>query len=346
LNEFFLSELKKYQILIEREINSFFIKKEKEFSMHSIESKKLVSDMKEFTLRPGKRIRPILVLMGFKAVKGKIDLKAVKAACALELLQSYLLIHDDVMDESPTRRGKTAFHKIYEQKMKKNKFIKASRFGESTAIIAGDLMHSLAVEILLECGMEKEFLFKAVKKLMEINKLTAVGQQLDLMLESKKSFTKKDVLKVQEYKTAKYTIEGPLQLGAILAGADENQLKQLSDYAVSIGIAFQIHDDILGVFGSKETGKSSSSDLIEGKKTLLVLKALEKGNLKQKKALNAVLGNKNASETELNEARKISKEENVPRTDCLLAVMSKKLNAPIISRDFHLKEIEAETFTP
>ncbi len=301
--DFFLKELTKYQKLIEREINSFFELKEKEFSKHSVESKQLISELKKYTLRPGKRIRPILVLMGYKAITGKIDSKIIKASCSLELLQSYLLIHDDIMDESPTRRGKIAFHKIYEQKMKKNKTINPVRFGESTAIIAGDLMHSLAVEILLNSNFEKKTLIQAMNKLIEINKLTAVGQQLDLLLESKEKFSEKDVLKVQEYKTARYTIEGPLQLGAILAKASKKQLKQLSNYAIPIGIAFQIQDDILGVFGSKKTGKSTASDLIEGKKTLLILKTFENASKKQLNDLKYVLGNKKASLTHLKKAR-------------------------------------------
>jgi geranylgeranyl diphosphate synthase, type I len=309
-NKFFLKELNKYQKKIEKEINSFFELKEKEFSNYSIESKQLIQEMKKYSLRPGKRIRPILVLIGFKAIKGKINLKTIKAACTLELLQSYLLIHDDIMDESITRRGKIAFHKIYEQKMIKNKLINPKRFGESTGIIAGDLMHSLAVEILLTSGFNEKILINAVNKLMQINKLTAVGQQLDLILESKTIFSEKDILKVQEFKTAKYTIEGPLLLGAILAGANKKQLKQLSNYAIPIGIAFQIQDDVLGVFGSKKTGKSIASDLIEGKKTLLILKTFEKDSKKHLNDLKFVLGNKKATKNQLEKARKAIIESN------------------------------------
>ncbi|MFH1588835.1 MAG: polyprenyl synthetase family protein [Candidatus Diapherotrites archaeon] len=300
----FEKKLKECQKGIEKELISFFKKKEKEFSLFSPSSKKMISELKEFTSRPAKRIRPILVLIGFEAVNGKIDSRIVKASIALELLQSYLLIHDDVMDQSITRRGKKSFHKkiesIYFGKVPLNAL---KRFSENEAIIAGDLTHSLAVESLIEAGFDSKKTCEAVKKLMEINKLTAVGQELDILLENSKSFKEKDVLMVQEFKTAKYTIDGPLQLGAILAGASKKQLTDLSSYAVPTGIAFQIHDDMLGLFGSK-TGKSVSDDLTEGKKTLLAWFMLNKAKQNHKKQFLNAFNNSHASQKQIAEAKK------------------------------------------
>jgi geranylgeranyl diphosphate synthase type I len=136
--------------------------------------------------------------------------------------------------------------------------------------------------------------------------VTVSGEIFDVILEAKGSATEKEVLEVHRNKTAKYTVEGPLHLGAMLAGADGKMLRDLSDYAIPVGTAFQIQDDILGAFGNeKKLGKPVCSDLREGKQTLLVVKALENSDRHQKRMIEELLGKKEATEEEIEEFRQI-----------------------------------------
>ncbi|MBI5553525.1 MAG: polyprenyl synthetase family protein, partial [Candidatus Diapherotrites archaeon] len=275
------------------------------FSSISSPTTDLIQKVKDYTLRPGKRIRPVLCIKGYECAGLKSDSDIVLASISFELLQSYLLIHDDLMDNSSTRRGEPSFHYLFHKPVPQQDSL-TLRLGENQAIIGGDLLQSFAFDAILESGFSPQVKSHALKHLIYINEFTAIGQELDLLLSSQNEFTEADVLKVHEFKTAKYTIEGPLLLGAILAQAPPKVLAQLSAYAVPIGIAFQIHDDILGLMGSEEkTGKSVSSDLSEGKKTLLILKALQESNASERKTVFSALGNPKVTPAQVARVREI-----------------------------------------
>jgi len=203
--------------------------------------------------------------------------------------------------------------------------------GISSAILAGDLAVSFAYEILAESNFPDDFKNKAIQRLNIILKDVIVGQTIDVFGGIGRQLKIGNILKIMEYKTARYTIEGPLHIGAILAGpvrsraracapvglgraasngagASDKVLKILSDFAIPLGIAFQIRDDILGVFGdAKVTGKSSSSDIREGKQTLLIVEALKRAGKNQKKEIFEAFGNSNATEKQMQNVREIIK---------------------------------------
>ncbi|MFA6096289.1 MAG: polyprenyl synthetase family protein [Candidatus Paceibacterota bacterium] len=267
----------------------------------------MVELLRDFILRSGKRIRPILFCCGYSAAGGKDRKKILKASISMELIHSYLLIHDDIIDRDDFRHGSVSMHNKYMEKYKdvlgKNA---CSHFGISMAIIAGDLASSFGHKVLADSKFPGDVRSKAILEMNKIISNTIVGEAMDVVLAAKDKYEKPDIIDMQIYKTAKYTIEGPLRLGAILAGADQKLLRSLSGYSIPLGIAYQIQDDVIGVFGDeKAIGKPVGSDLKEGKKTLLILKAYECGSAAQVKYLNAVIGKKGVSFGEIEKAREI-----------------------------------------
>jgi len=308
---------------IEKELNEFFDNKIEQAKNQKKpeEFLEMVKNLKRFTLSGGKRIRPILFYYGYLVAGGKKEKDIFEASISIELIHSYLLIHDDIIDEDDFRRHKLSMHCIYEKKYKDesgNNYRKryfnslnkngTKHFGVSMAIVTGDLASSLGYEILNHSNFSDDLKIKAIKKLNRIVSSTITGEVMDVVLASRLDASLNDVVRMQEYKTAKYTIEGPLHLGAILAGADESFLKSISKFAIPLGIAFQIRDDIVGVFESeKKTGKSVGADIKEGKKTLLLIKAFERADKEQLKILSESFGNKNINLNEINAVREIIK---------------------------------------
>jgi len=256
---------------------------------------------KKTVLAGGKRIRPIMMCLGYKAAGGKDYNKIIKTSVSIELIHAFLLIHDDIIDRDDLRRGKKTVHARYRDYNKK--FLlnnDADHFGQSVAIVLGDFIYSLGNQILFESEFEAERIVQALSKLQAIVGLTCVGEMQDIYMEYKSEATDEEILDMYENKTAKYTFEGPLHLGAALAGTSDDFCNQLSAYAIPLGIAFQIRDDILGVFGNeKKTGKSAHSDIVEGKKTFMVNCAYRNATHEQKQILDKSLGNQDISIQEI-----------------------------------------------
>lgn len=266
--------------------------------------------VKKISLVAGKRLRPSFMYYGYLAGGGKEKEKIIKTAISIEFIHNFLLIHDDIMDRDKMRHNLDTVNFHYARVGKKI-FGTADdvHFGDSMAIIIGDMVGALGNKILFSSKFKAENIIKALIKLQDIISGTVIGQAQDFYIQYRGETTEKEVLKMYENKTAKYTIEGPLHLGAILGGATEEALNGLSLYAIPIGIAFQIQDDILGIFGSEEKlGKTIGADIIEGKQTLLVVKAKEKANKNQKKVLNSLLGKKDLTQAEIKEFRNIIRE--------------------------------------
>ena len=289
-----------YKLMLDKELNSFLEEEFKSSEASSDSIKILMKHMKNFCLNGGKRLRGILFLLGYKAFKNDVGKEILRLAISVELLHSSLLIHDDVMDDSNLRRGNKSFHKIYEESV--NPIYKnAKKYGENIAITAGDILLALSYNCIANHLKKVAHIYTKVI----IN--TAYGQALDLE-SSFKNLSEQDVLNIHLLKSAKYTIEGPLHVGAVIADASEKDLKKLSDYAIPLGIAFQLKDDILGLFGDEKTiGKPITSDLSEGKKTLLMIKALEKASKEDRKFLLSTLGNRNITLKDVEKVRKIVK---------------------------------------
>jgi len=265
---------------------------------------------KKITLAGGKRIRGALLCQAYFGVGGKEKKKILKIAAAIELVHMFLLIHDDIIDRGDSRHGEETLHKMLSKKKQKyNLKNDGEHFGISEAIIVGELLYVLANKIIVEAGFKPEISTRAISKLQSIITTTIIGQSQDILIAYKNKVMEKEVMNMLKNKTAKYTFEGPLHMGAILGGCNNQKtINLLSRYAIPVGIAFQIQDDILGVFGEKKkTGKSVASDIEEGKQTLLVSKAQEWANFGQKKQLNSILGKKNLTNKEIRTFQNILK---------------------------------------
>ncbi len=254
---------------IEKELRRFFEKKLRNCDDENI--KYVINELMKFTMNGGKRLRPIMMITGY-SLFNDINDNIIKASISIELAQSYLLIHDDIMDQSDMRRGMPSFHKSVENKLND------PRNSVNIAIVAGDLIDSFAHEALLTSGFDLNNLIAADYEFSRVIEDTGKGQLIDIFSSLDDEFSESRLMKLHYMKTARYTIEGPLVMGAMLAG-NKDDIEHLRTYGRNIGIAFQIKDDILGLFGDEiKTGKSIKSDVNEGKKTLLMIKAYERSN--------------------------------------------------------------------
>lgn len=268
-------------------------------------NKMVFEEVKRFTSLPGKRLRPLLVLLGYQGVKGREPPETVyRAAISVELLHSYLLIHDDIMDRDPIRRNAPTTWKNLEIVLG-GMGIRDIHTVISVAIIAGDVAEALAARSLEWAGLDTDTMGKVLRKLHENSLYAGMGQALDVLLVKipLKRVNVEDILKVYEYKTGRYTMEGPLAVGATLAGTTDVIYRE---YAIPVGMAFQIKDDILGLFGEHTvTGKPTDSDIREGKKTLMVWYAYHHGDREQRKVITHYLGKEDLSPEEAEEFRDV-----------------------------------------
>ncbi len=243
----------------------------------------------------GKRLRPAFAYWGWRAAGGSAKKAApiLTAAAAIELVHASALAHDDVMDDSETRRGKPAAHRVFSRRLRDAAIARsdAERFGRSAAILLGDLLLSWSDELLGRSGFKPESLARGRVYFDKLRTEVVAGQYLDLLAQAGGAGSASDALRVVRYKSAKYTVERPLQFGAALAKADEPLLSALSSYGVPLGEAFQLRDDVLGVFGeARVTGKPSGDDIREGKRTLLVARAYDKADTSQRALLDRHFG--------------------------------------------------------
>ena len=261
----------------------------------------------EGLLEGGKRLRPAFAYWGFVAAGGQDSEEVVKACASLEFLQACALIHDDVMDASDTRRGKPAIHKQFETLHNSKNWNGCPKlFGEGSAILVGDLALSWADEMLLTSGLNSDQLIQA-KSIYDIMRTELMcGQYLDLLEQVRGEITHERAEKVIRFKSAKYTIERPLHVGAAIAGASPELNQVLSDYGLALGEAFQLRDDLLGVFGdSSVTGKPAGDDLREGKQTMLIAFANLNANAADKKFLTENLGSSDLSGDTISKLQKL-----------------------------------------
>ena len=298
-----------YREKINRQLESFLANKIEEAAGISPDVRDVVVNATKYTLRGGKRLRPIFFIYGYKCLSDGDEIAIIDASISIELMQSYLLIHDDIMDEDELRRGKPTFHVLYKD-ICEREFgdAKSVRFGENMAILTGDLLEAYGEEALANSDFDARYVRRALCKYLEMVRNVGYGQIMDIMSERKSSITADEILMIHKLKTASYTIEGPLQLGAILAGAEERDLQIMSEYGIPLGIAFQIQDDILGLFGREaKIGKPVGSDIREGKKTLLILHALERCNDDERRFILRTMGNEHITVDEIEAVREIVK---------------------------------------
>ncbi|WP_202319049.1 polyprenyl synthetase family protein [Archaeoglobus neptunius] len=206
----------------------------------------------------GKRLRPVISLLVAEAL-GKDYRKILPAAVSVETIHNFTLVHDDIMDRDEMRRGVPTVHRVY---------------GEATAILAGDTLFAEAFKLLTRCDVEKRDIVRAVERLSEVCIKICEGQYMDMSFEGRDKVSEEEYMQMIKLKTG-VLIAAAASIPAILFGESEEVVNSLWDYGILSGMAFQIHDDLLDL--TEETGKDWGSDLLKGKKTLIVIKAFERG---------------------------------------------------------------------
>lgn len=271
--------------------------------------------VKEFTRvnKDGKYLRAILVGLGYQAA-GKTDDKYKNLAAALELFQTSILIHDDIIDNALIRRGKdtipVSYEKKYNNPIKENQMFKQKKtnFSTSMGICIGDLGFYIANQIIIKSYKDNKDITKLLSYYNDVVIKTCKGEMLDIILPFKEEYFKSDIkleekiMEIYKLKTAWYSVIGPYCLGLILGEAEENQIKTMEDILLEIGVAFQIQDDLLGIYGDeKQIGKSVSSDPEEYKQTILYSYTM---NTQYKNELQKYYGKK-LNQTDINKVKEI-----------------------------------------
>jgi geranylgeranyl diphosphate synthase type I len=224
------------------------------------EAAELIAELERLTAAGGKRLRPSFCYWGYRAAGGPPSSEIVRAATSLELLHTFAIVHDDIMDDSDERRGEATVH---------------VRRGSGFAILAGDLALVLADELFFSSGFEPSALHRAFASYSVMRQEVIAGQHLDVAAAGRLSISEDEARRIAILKSGRYSIEKPLVIGARLAGANDDLARDLSRFGDPLGEAFQLRDDLLGTFGERsQTGKPTDSDIREGKRHVLFAKTM------------------------------------------------------------------------
>ena len=264
-----------YSKKADKYLDIFFARKQKEAAKISPLAGQMMKVYREFIC--GKGVRGCLTKFGYECFGGKNEAAIIKASLMVEITHSFLLMHDDIMDKDMVRRGKPTIHVRYKNLHQKNYHQgEPDHYGVSMAIDLGDSGFALSHLILADSDFSSKIKVRVLRRFNRQILTTAYGQGLDLAYEMLAKLTEADILRIHHFKTANYTITGPLQYGALFAGADEKRVEVFEKYGLPVGIAFQLRDDELGIFSSQKVlGKPIGSDIKENKNTILKIKALE-----------------------------------------------------------------------
>lgn len=232
--------------------------------------------------RGGKGLRGVLIKLGFDLAKGR-NPDIIKVAAAYEIFQTAILVHDDLIDKSKLRRGIPSVYVA----------LGGDHYAVSQAICLGDAGNFLSVRLISETGFDCQIKEKAIRLMLKIMHDTTLGQMLDVEgAKKRKGLTEDDILDIYYRKTANYSFIGPLQIGAVLGGLDEDYLNKLEVIGKYLGIAYQIQDDLWVVGGEEEVlGKSVQSDIMEGKATLIYCYAYKHTDKRKRQFLDKYYGN-------------------------------------------------------
>ncbi|MGA5135351.1 polyprenyl synthetase family protein [Streptomyces olivoreticuli] len=292
---------------VDARLDVFLTDKEHQAAGHRLPAE-VTSVLRNFLFAAGKRLRPLLCVCGWYAGGGHRAQKGVlQAAAALEMFHAFALIHDDIMDHSDTRRGHPAIHRTLTTRHSQGRSTAAAdHVGASAAILVGDLALAWSDELLHTAGLTPRQLTDILPLVDAMRTEVMYGQYLDLTSSGHPTDGLEHALAIIRYKTAKYTVERPLHIGAALAGAPPPLLAVLSAFALPLGDAFQLRDDLLGVFGDPtSTGKPNLDDLRAGKHTVLIALALQHASHARADQLRLLLGCPNLTEDQAEAARRI-----------------------------------------
>lgn len=291
---------------IEKELKNYLRDVEKFYSLRKI-SPLLANHIKDFAVRSGKRIRPVLFVVGFRGFSEK-DLPGLyKSAISCELLHDFMLIHDDVIDKSKTRRGKPSMHEMLNKYLSGRKHAKFN--GGDLSIVAGDVVFALSLHAFLSVKQNYRQKEEALRILLDAAMYTGSGEFIELLsgIKGVGEISKKEIYKIYDLKTAYYTFSAPLMMGAVLAKADKKEVNKLFKYGIYLGRAFQIKDDLLDMFAEEnQIGKSTLTDLKEAKKTIPIWYAYKNSSGAQRRFIERILSKDNADKADLKKIREIT----------------------------------------
>ena len=289
-----------------------------------------------FVLRGGKRLRPAFAYWGYRGAGGVDTESVVAAVSALELVQASALIHDDLMDRSDTRRGEPAVHRRFAARHRAEGWRgDPDGFGDSAAVLLGDLCLVWSDELLHGSGIDPDALARARTVFDEMRTEVTVGQYLDVLTQATGDTSLERAGKVARYKSAKYTVERPLLLGAAIAGAPAGVQEAYAAFGLPLGEAFQLRDDVLGVFGDPATtGKPAGDDLREGKRTYLVAAAYQVAAGDDRAELDARLGDPDLDDRGVTRLRSIIRDTGaLARTEERITALTAEALAALSAAD-------------
>src|SRR6478752_7589515 len=267
---------------VTEQLRAYLADRRHECAYMGVDYGELTAALEEFVLRGGKRLRPAFAYWGWRAVAENPDTpdeqQALRLFSALELLHACALVHDDVIDASATRRGLPTVHRLFaDRHRERNWHGSADQFGLSAAILLGDLSLVWADDIVATADLPLDAHRRVQRVWADIRTEVLGGQYLDIAAEASGAESVASAMLVNTYKTASYTVTRPLQLGAA-ASADRPDVQAIfHELGTDLGVAFQLRDDVLGVFGDPAiTGKPSGDDLRSGKRTVLLAEAVER----------------------------------------------------------------------
>lgn len=300
---------------VNRELAAFLQVKRDEAAQIDPQFVAAVDSLSEFVLGGGKRLRPTFAWWGWRGAGGSpTDPQAravLRAVSSLELIQACALVHDDLMDDSTTRRGAPTVHVGFAARHRAAGWLGTpERFGAATAILLGDIALAWADDMLRGAGLWSDQLTGAYAVWQAMRTEVLAGQYLDVLTQACGDETPEAALQIDRYKTAAYTVERPLHLGAAMAGANSALVQAYRCFGADIGVAFQLRDDLLGMFGDpRVTGKPAGDDLREGKRTLLLAYGLRAADEKRQTGaadiLRAAIGNRQVDADAVTEVREL-----------------------------------------
>ncbi|MEJ2084131.1 MAG: polyprenyl synthetase family protein [Acidobacteriota bacterium] len=278
---------------LETDLGNWLAAKERLATSESPAAHEITGVLSRFVDRDGKRIRPALLFYAYQACRGQAEEKAMTMAMAVEMLHTYLLIHDDIMDHADTRRGEPSVHVLFSDLHRSRSWSgDLDHFGESVAILVGDLAQSYATELFSSVEVAPEVAAEFRDCYSTMCQEVIIGQYLEMTAANRPELGEDELLRVLQMKSGRYSVQRPVQLGALLARAPQAMRQDLTRYGAKIGEAFQLQDDLLGMFGDSATvGKPVGSDLIEGKFTVLIHHAVKNLSSSDSRRLLSALGN-------------------------------------------------------
>lgn len=286
----------------DRRLERLFAQRVKQAAAIDERYAELLTEMGAFMARGGKRLRPYLTYLTYIGYGGNNTAAILDVAASQELFHNFLLIHDDIIDRDTTRYGGDNLTGRYLQKLSQLQSLADRRhYADAVALLAGDTNAALALEQIVNSDFDDKVKLRAVKRMNQMIFEIVGGELVDVLLplEPKLMMTEPRLRQIIRYKTTSYSFEAPMQLGAILAERDQDELKAISGFAEPLGLAFQLVDDLLGMFGDESvTGKPATTDLKEGKRTLLMSYGLELARDDDLEFLQTQLGNPAAGEPE------------------------------------------------